>query len=631
MQSRYAGNTADNTADDIIVNYYYTTDGYITKTHDSENGYGLRFTYWGNGYSGKTINQIAEYTASSFDSDGTNDVLGNAFHAYKPSAQLTSYRFYGQDHVSNMNDNSGDDVLVNYVFDYAGRTVCSYETDSTKAEVIGSSAASYTTNSGTSGKNNRLTGAGAMGIMYPNVYIDGGFENTWNVTGSGVSRNSRSATNTTNNSIHSGMYSMCLEGSGSYGVVPVTLEAGKEYTFSFYVLNYNTTGWGSASNAASSVCPVLMSSSGTEISISDFTPFKTQTARSIEKGWEKVSWTFTTPAGSGLVAYKLGVKGENFTGKVYIDDMQIEENSVASQTNLVQNGKPSGTSCWSLNGSSYDSSTVPKSPFGTGVIKVIGSPSANRSAVQIINVNDEKGGTYILSGWGKASAVGSTEKEYDGTKPYFGMLAAVVYTDQSGEEWHYVPFNKDYTDWQYASGIVIPKRDAPVKLIKVYLFYTNNANTAYFDNISLVREPCSSYSYDDKGNPVSAKEGGAKTDCEYQSGTSILTKYTASTGVVTNFTYESGTHNLLTTTSAGVTSTNTYNTKGLVTSTKSTGSNGWYNQSSAVYDSYGRKTSSTDVNNITTTNTYNNFFFRRALKRAAEPCKTMLTTAQTAV
>ncbi|MBP3484357.1 MAG: hypothetical protein J6K00_04590, partial [Oscillospiraceae bacterium] len=608
---QYAGNTADNTADDIIVNYYYTTDGYITKTHDSESGYGLRFTYWGNGYSGKTINQIAEYTASSFDSDGTNDVLGNAFHAYKPSAQLTSYRFYGQDHVSNMNDNSGDDVLVNYVFDYAGRTICSYETDSTKAEVIGSSAASYTTNSGTSGKNNRLTGAGAMGIMYPNVYIDGGFENTWNVTGSGVSRNSRSATNTTNNSIHSGMHSMCLEGSGSYGVVPVTLEAKKEYTFSFYVLNYNTTGWGSASNAASSVCPVLMSSSGTEISISDFTPFKTQTARSIEKGWEKVSWTFTTPEGSGLVAYKLGVKGENFTGKVYVDDMQIEENSVASQTNLVQNGKPSGTSCWSLNGSSYDSSTVPKSPFGTGVIKVIGSPSANRSAVQIININDEKGGTYILSGWGKASAVGSTEKEYDGTKPYFGMLAAVVYTDQSGEEWHYVPFNKDYTDWQYASGIVIPKRDAPVKLIKVYLFYTNNANTAYFDNISLVREPCSSYSYDDKGNPVSAKEGGAKTDCEYESGTSILTKYTASTGVVTNFTYESGTHNLLTTTSAGVTSANTYNDMGLVnTTTTSSSDQSLKQQSSAVYDPYGRKTSSTDVNNITTTNTYINHFLK---------------------
>ena len=124
-----------------------------------------------------------------------------------------------------------------------------------------------------------------------------------------------------------------------------------------------------------------------------------------------------------------------------------------------------------------------------------------------------------------------------------------------------------------------------------------------------MREPCSSYSYDDKGNPVSAKEGGAKTDCEYESGTSILTKYTASTGVVTNFTYESGTHNLLTTTSAGVTSANTYNAMGLVTETV-THDSGWAlaQQSSAVYDTFGRKTSSTDVNNITTTNTYYNYF-----------------------
>ena len=288
--------------------------------------------------------------------------------------------------------------------------------------------------------------------------------------------------------------------------------------------------------------------------------------------------------------------------------MQLEKNSVASQTNLLQNGKPINSSCWYFNGASYDGSTTQKSPFGSGVIKITGSPSANRSASQNVRVNDEKGGTYILSGWGKATAVGSTDREYTGDKPYFGLLAAVVYTDQSGEEWHLVPFNKDYSDWQYASGIVVPKRDAPVKLIRVYLIYKNNANTAYFDNISLVREPCSSYSYDDKGNPVSAKEGGAKTKCEYQSGTSILTKYTASTGVVTNFTYESGTHNLKTTTSAGITSANTYNDMGLVTSTKSTGKEYWYQETTSVYDHFGNKTSSTDVNGITTTNGYYNHF-----------------------
>ena len=35
------------------------------------------------------------------------------------------------------------------------------------------------------------------------------------------------------------------------------------------------------------------------------------------------------------------------------------------------------------------------------------------------------------------------------------MLAAVYYTGASGEEWHFIPFSKDYTGWQFASGIVV--------------------------------------------------------------------------------------------------------------------------------------------------------------------------------
>ena len=179
------------------------------------------------------------------------------------------------------------------------------------------------------------------------------------------------------------------------------------------------------------------------------------------------------------------------------------------------------------------------------------------------------------------------------------MIAAVYYTGVSGEEWHFIPFNKDYTDWQFASGIVVPKQDKPVYMIKVYLAYTCNAGEAYFDNISLTKEPCSSYSYDDKGNPVSAKEGGAKTNCEYESGTSILTKYTASTGVTSSFTYAPTTHNLKTVTSAGVTTSNTHSSAGLLTQSISTG-DGQKQKTSATYDSYGHKTSSTDVNNTTT-------------------------------
>ncbi len=90
--------------------------------------------------------------------------------ATKTQEQLTSYRFYGPDHevdADNESDSTADDIVVFYAFDNAGRTICSYETNHNKTKVTGSSAASYTQNSETSGKNNRLTSAGAMGMTYP--------------------------------------------------------------------------------------------------------------------------------------------------------------------------------------------------------------------------------------------------------------------------------------------------------------------------------------------------------------------------------------------------------------------------------------------------------------------------------
>ncbi len=69
-------------------------------------------------------------------------------------------------------------------------------------------------------------------------------------------------------------------------------------------------------------------------------------------------------------------------------------------------------------------------------------------------------------------------------------------------EKQYVSFNDDFTDWQYASGVIIPKqRGLMIKDITVYCAYDYNANDAYFTNISLVQEPAETYSYDSKGTP----------------------------------------------------------------------------------------------------------------------------------
>lgn len=77
-------------------------------------------------------------------------------------------------------------------------------------------------------------------------------------------------------------------------------------------------------------------------------------------------------------------------------------------------------------------------------------------------------------------------------------------------------FNDDFTDWQYASGVIIPtRRDLMIKDITAYCAYDYNANDAYFTNISLVLEPAETYSYDSKGNPIAATDGSAKTASEF--------------------------------------------------------------------------------------------------------------------
>ena len=83
-------------------------------------------------------------------------------------------------------------------------------------------------------------------------------------------------------------------------------------------------------------------------------------------------------------------------------------------------------------------------------------------------------------------------------------------------EKQYVSFNDDFTDWQYASGVIIPKqRGLMIENITIYCAYDYNANYAYFTNISLVLEPAGTYSYDSKGNPIAATDGSAKTASEF--------------------------------------------------------------------------------------------------------------------
>ena len=166
----------------------------------------------------------------------------------------------------------------------------------------------------------------------------------------------------------------------------------------------------------------------------------------------------------------------------------------------------------------------------------------------------------------------------------------------------YVSFNDDFTDWQYASGVIIPKqRGLMIENITIYCAYDYNANDAYFTNISLVLEPAETYSYDSKGNPIAATDGNAKTASEFFADSQRLKSYTTPGGAKHTLGYDAN-NNLQSDELAGLTNYTYHNTSGSVTLNMTRkGYSGDYLKSANTYDSTRRfRTQSTDANGVTT-------------------------------
>ena len=109
--------------------------------------------------------------------------------------------------------------------------------------------------------------------------------------------------------------------------------------------------------------------------------------------------------------------------------------------------------------------------------------------------------SFILSGFAKGSEQVANEDAS------FSLDLWVYYHDGS-MDLHEVFFNKDLTEWQFASGSFTSDADKVIEYIEVDCNYTNQPGTAYFDNISLVEVQggeVSQYYYDpadDSGLPA---------------------------------------------------------------------------------------------------------------------------------
>ena len=164
-----------------------------------------------------------------------------------------------------------------------------------------------------------------------------------------------------------------------------------------------------------------------------------------------------------------------------------------SGTELLKNGTISGSGNWNMGDGASITTSVSRDSSG-GAIQIKGNwKNQNGNAWQDVSLNNPASTTYILSGWARADAIPDTatpagSADYDQFKQ-FGMRVLIYYSDGK-YEYQYVPFCPDLTPWQFASMAIVPKRGAEsglkVTKIKVLLAYEKNANTACFDNISLI-------------------------------------------------------------------------------------------------------------------------------------------------
>lgn len=236
-----------------------------------------------------------------------------------------------------------------------------------------------------------------------------------------------------------------------------------------------------------------------------------------------------------------------------------------------------------------------------------GAITDKRRATQAVPIYKTSNSTYILSGWAQAhsapNCASATDMKGDNSesKRFFGLIAKVDYADGTAADYHYVPFDCNYTGWQYASGSVVPKQpNKTVSTITVITAYDYNINVGHFDDISLVEEPAQTYTYDDKGNLKATTSTGNSDETFQYNGADLIDQTAGGYG---SYHYEYQNHNMIKATNDGVSVTADYDEAGNSTGTRLQKSNGTgiYLQTHATYTTDKDHTASvTDANGGTT-------------------------------
>ena len=495
--------------DGTYSSYTYNEDKTLA-TAKSSDGYKLSFTYTNDG--SKRVASVTEYGGSA---------EGQKIEFERKKLNQTVIRTAGKD-AEYGND---DDIRTTYQFDNFGRTV------STKMRLVGGTSLgaekySYTggpaDNSVGIGQRNRVSSSAASGKNVTNLLVNHSLENSGSWTSLYWMNSGYTQTDNTgalsSEAAYLGTKSIKLNvgttasANGGYSMYQnVSLTKGATYTLSGYIKTSGVTLRSGATKGGACLAVRFATESGTVREMSNMLDETTDTA--IDSGWQRISYTFKVP--SDATSSRILAVLYNATGTAYFDCLQLEKNNVADSYNLLENAsfENSATSWTAASSLTTDDGVVStQNNGGSNSYKIKGAASADKYIRQTVNVSGSEKDTYILSGYAKANSIPIDSEK--GRR--FDFSVRVTYADGSSVIKKPLEFNDDVTAWQYSSGAFTlsdndPEVEKVPESITVYCGYRKQENTCYFDDISLIKEPSPTYSYDDEGNLVSATENAAKT------------------------------------------------------------------------------------------------------------------------
>ncbi len=503
------------------IHFDYDSDYRLTSV-TSRDGTKINYTYPTTGDVAHK-NRVAGVTEYSAPNSNNARTVGNS---------LTFD--YNHGNYTKVTDNKGRSVVYN--FDNCGRTISAVDD-------LGATSTKYTANvaadNSSTGKyveqNNKITSVSSSTLPVDNLLKNHSFENGKNYWSSQTSCSSSDSTNafigsksikftsnvTTNNAIIYQAYTPTKTG---------------EYTFSFYYKTDDVlTGDGG-------ICAIieLKKSNG---SASTFVASTYSREDTLDE-WVRTSVTANVTSDISEIVAIIGFQYTK--GTAYVDCAQLEYGSSANRYNLVENGSftrgsdgwyglsmETGDSYNTTQGSIFDTNNECPEYITHGVF-LHGNSAKNKGVYQNIQLNMPANQVALqFSGF----ACGESVPKSGGR--YFSLDLMFNYSDGTSE-FVVVDFNYDSTTWQYVSQLVLPSQanqSKTVNYVRVYFLYYKNQNWACFTGMNLnIDKTGVVYSYDEKGNLVSAKDMADRDTVAGIDDVNRMTGYTDEEN--SNYTYE---------------------------------------------------------------------------------------------